>query len=127
MNIHSRFFLSGFLIACLAHAQGRQEPGHSIGKISTQGDLIVMTLDDGALGRANMFDLVRHTLRFTPDGSRYRAENLTWQWDSEFGPEMAACQHPVLVALQGVDLAVVGDVAVGMGERPARERVGGEA
>jgi hypothetical protein len=24
-------------------------------------------------GKANLFDLVHHTLRFTPDGSRYRA------------------------------------------------------
>ncbi|MGA3241906.1 MAG: hypothetical protein ABSG03_37100 [Bryobacteraceae bacterium] len=78
--------------AALLHGQGRQEPGHSIGKISTQGDLIVMTLDEGALGKANMFDLVRHTLRFTPDGSRYRAENLAWQWDAEFGPEMTGSQ-----------------------------------
>jgi hypothetical protein len=78
--------------AALLHGQGRLEPGHSIGKISTQGDLIVMTLDEGALGRADMFDLVRHTLRFTPDGSRYRAENLAWQWDAEFGPEMTGSQ-----------------------------------
>ena len=35
--------------------------------------------------------------------------------------------HPVLVALDGVDLAVVGDVAVRVGERPGRERVRGEA
>ena len=35
--------------------------------------------------------------------------------------------HPVAVALQRVDLAVVGDVPVGVGEGPAREGVGGEA
>ena len=35
--------------------------------------------------------------------------------------------HPVLVALHGVDLAVVGDVAVRVGERPRRERVRREA
>ncbi len=35
--------------------------------------------------------------------------------------------HPVLVALDGVDLAVVGDEAVRMGKRPRRERVGREA
>jgi hypothetical protein len=92
MRRSSRFLLSVFLTAWVAHAQGRQEPGHSIGKIATQGDLIVMTLDEGVLGKANLFDLVRHTLRFTPDGSRYRAENLTWQWDSEFGPEMTGSQ-----------------------------------
>ena len=35
--------------------------------------------------------------------------------------------HPVAVALHGVDLAVVGEVAVRVRERPRRERVGGEA
>ena len=35
--------------------------------------------------------------------------------------------HPVAVALHRVDLAVVGDVAVRMGQRPRRERVGAEA
>src|SRR4029077_7877873 len=35
--------------------------------------------------------------------------------------------HPVDVAPQGVDLAVVGDVAVRMGERPGGKGVGGEA
>ncbi len=35
--------------------------------------------------------------------------------------------HPVDVALQRVDLAVVGDVAIGVGQRPRRERVGREA
>ena len=35
--------------------------------------------------------------------------------------------HPVLVAHHGVDLAVVGDEPVRVGERPRRERVGGEA
>ena len=35
--------------------------------------------------------------------------------------------HPVAVAGDGVDLAVVGDHAVGVGQRPRREGVGGEA
>ena len=35
--------------------------------------------------------------------------------------------HPVLVALDGVDLAVVGDEAVRVRQRPRRERVGREA
>ncbi len=35
--------------------------------------------------------------------------------------------HPVAVALDGVDLAVVGDHPVGVRERPRRERVGREA
>jgi hypothetical protein len=75
-----------------ANAQGRGEPGKPIGTISTQGDLIVMTLDEGALGKANLFDLVGRTLRFAPDGSGYRVENLPLQWDSEFGPEMTGSQ-----------------------------------
>jgi hypothetical protein len=99
MKRRSRFFLSGLLIACgtllhhsLAQAQTQREPGKPIGKISTQGDLIVMTLDQDVLGKANLFDLAHHTLRFTPDGSQYRAENVAWQWDSEFGPEMTGSQ-----------------------------------
>ena len=36
-------------------------------------------------------------------------------------------RHPVDVATQRVDLAVVGDHAVGVGQLPRRERVGGEA
>src|SRR2546421_1310641 len=73
----------------VAYGQGRQEPGRSIGAITTQGDLIVMTLNEGVFGRSNMFDLARRTLRFTPDGSGYRAENLALQWDSEFGKEIS--------------------------------------
>ena len=38
-----------------------------------------------------------------------------------------ACRHPVVVAAQRVDLAVVRDHAVGMRQRPGRERVGGKA
>jgi hypothetical protein len=34
-----------------------------LSKISTHGDLIVFTLDEGALGRANFFDLAKRTLR----------------------------------------------------------------
>src|SRR2546427_6039163 len=73
----------------VTYSQGRQEPGRSIGTITTQGDLIVMTLNDGVFGKANMFDLARRTLRFSPGGAGYRAENLTLQWDSEFGKEMS--------------------------------------
>src|SRR5436189_3681709 len=69
----------------VAQSQGRQGPGESIGTIRTQGDLIVMTLNEGALGKANMFDLGRHTLRFTPEGAGYRAENGALKWDAEFG------------------------------------------
>jgi len=72
-------------------AQGRQqEPGKSIGKVTVQGDLILLELDEGVLGHSNMFDLAQHTLRFTPakGGGGYRVENLPLAWDSDFGPEI---------------------------------------
>jgi len=80
------------LIVSFSHAQQDYEPGHSIGKVSTRGDLIVMELDDSALGKANLFDLTGHTLRFTPDGSGYRAANGPLNWDSDYGPEMASAE-----------------------------------
>ena len=43
------------------------------------------------------------------------------------GQQILAGPHPVAVALQGVDLPVVGEVAVRVGEGPAREGVGREA
>jgi hypothetical protein len=51
-------FLCGlFLCSSRAYTQGEEvEPGHSIGKVSTNGDLIVMELDEGALGKANQFE-----------------------------------------------------------------------
>jgi hypothetical protein len=76
------------LCPVLGWGQYRIGQGHSIGAITTQGNLIVLTLDEGVLGKANLFDLAHRTLRFTPDGPRYRVENLPLQWDSEFGAEM---------------------------------------
>jgi hypothetical protein len=84
--------LCGLLLnLSLAHAQ-ENEPGHSIGKVSTRGDLIVMELEDGALGKSDLFDLAGRTLRFTPEGSRYRVENGALRWDSDFGPQLAGAQ-----------------------------------
>ena len=71
-------------------AQSRQAPGRSIGTITTQGNLIVMTLDKGALGTSNLFDLSHRTLRFEPEGGRYRVENLPEHWDAEFGSPMTS-------------------------------------
>ena len=90
----------GILVLCglllypsLSYAQEEQtEPGHPIGKVSIKGDLIVMELDEGALGKAHLFDLVGRTLRFAPEGSRYRAENDALHWDSEFGPQLAGAE-----------------------------------
>jgi hypothetical protein len=76
----------------LEHAQYGPGQGHSIGSVTTRGNLIVLTLDEGVLGKANLFDLEHRTLRFTPDGAGYRVENLPLQWDSDFGPEMAGSQ-----------------------------------
>ena len=72
----------------LAVAQNQQPAGKSIGSISTHGDLIVLTLDEGALGHANLFDLAKHTLRFSPDSGGYRVENAAFTWDPEFGDEL---------------------------------------
>lgn len=93
-------FVSGLALAaaasCLLHAaavlaqnpvQNRQAPGKPIGTITTRGDLVVFTLDEGALGRANLFDLQKRTLRFTPDGGGYRIERPAFTWDAEFGEE----------------------------------------
>jgi hypothetical protein len=72
-------------------AQDPQEdaPGESIGKVSTSGNLIVVQLNDGALGKQNLFNLNGRTLRFTPVNSRYRVENVRLEWDREFGAELS--------------------------------------
>ena len=57
------------------------------------------------------------------DGQDLR-EILAEQLGAQLG---LACAHPVDVAHQGVDLAVVADHAVGVGELPAGEGVGREA
>ena len=89
----SRALIYGlWLIAGPSLAQQDIEPGHSIGKVSTQGDLIVMQLHDGALGRANLFDLTGRTLRFLPEGSRYRIENSPLFWDSDYGPLLTGAE-----------------------------------
>ena len=91
--------------ACLSFAQEEEvETGHSIGKVSIKGDLAVMELNDGALGRANLFDLVGRTLRFTPEGSRYRVQNGPLQWDPDFGSEFAGPDvtlHPFAFPFSG--------------------------
>ncbi len=95
MNRYKRFLTDYLLVVCivlLLHsallAQFRQGPGKPIGKISLDGNLIVMELDEGALGNARFFDLNGRTLRFTPEASRYRVENTALQWDADFGTEL---------------------------------------
>ncbi len=91
------FFCSGLLICGLlmgsGATQGQEDRlGHSIGKVSTEGDLIVMELDEGVLGKSNLFDLAGRTLRFNSESSRYRVENTVLQWDPEFGPELQTAE-----------------------------------
>lgn len=75
---------------CLSFAQDDEmiRQGHPIGKVSTEGNLIVIELSDGALGKANLFDLAGRTLRFIPQGSHYHIESGALEWDSDFGPEL---------------------------------------
>ncbi len=75
-----------------AFGQGRNEPGKTLGKVTVKDNLIVLTLDEGVLGKPNLFNLNHHTLRFTPDGSQYRAETVPFHWDGDFGPEMSGSQ-----------------------------------
>jgi len=88
-----RLFL--YLISCLialpqlANAQDRQRAGKPIGKVSTNGSLILLELDEGVLGKEHLFDLAGRTLRFIPGASGYRVENFPLQWDSEFGNEIS--------------------------------------
>jgi len=90
-----RLWRSAALVACglllivsLSYAEQDDEPGRSIGKVSIDGDLILLELDDGALGKANPFDLAGQTLRFSPEGSLYRVESGPLHWDSDYGLEL---------------------------------------
>ena len=81
--------LSGLVLSSGSSYAGQQKtPGHSIGQVSTNGDLIVIELDRAALGQPNLFDLVGRTLRFSPAGSRYRVTNQTLQWEADYGVEL---------------------------------------
>ena len=71
-----------------SYAGQQKTPGHSIGQVSTNGDLIVIELAPAALGQPNLFDLVGRTLRFRPAGSRYRVTNQTLQWEADYGVEL---------------------------------------
>ena len=84
------FVICGLLLyPTFSQAQRESEPGHAVGKVSTHGDLVVMELDDGALGKPSLFDLLGRTLRFSPSGSRYSVETGALQWDPDFGPDLA--------------------------------------
>src|SRR5436305_98623 len=76
------------LLATGVCAQEREEPGKPIGKGSVVRNLILMELDEGGLGRENLFDLGQHSLRFTPTRLGYRVENLPLEWDADFGQKI---------------------------------------
>ncbi len=95
MTTRSRFSPLAFailfvilVIPLATRAQQGDQPGHSIGKVSVLGHLILVELNEGTLGHQNLFDLNQRTLRFTPDGSGYRIENLPLQWDADFGDQI---------------------------------------
>ncbi len=80
--------LCGFIVLARFAAAQEDRPGRQIGKVTSSGDLIVMELNEGALGEANLFDLSGRTLRFVPDHGKYRVENIPLQWVPDFGPEL---------------------------------------
>src|SRR5687768_2955271 len=81
-------FVCGLMLNTLSSYAQETTPGHSIGKVSLAGDLIVIELDSATLGQPNLFDLVGRTLRFSPTGSRYRVTNETLRWDTAYGVEL---------------------------------------
>ena len=75
--------------ALLLNAQGGFGSGHSIGKVTTQGNLVVLTLNKDVLGEAHLFDLAHRTLHFTPGAAGYRIENGPEHWDPQFGTALS--------------------------------------
>ena len=86
---HGILLVCGLMVNPSSSYAGQQEtPGHSIGQVSTTGDLIVIELDSAALGQPNLFDLVGRTLRFSPVGSSYRVTNEPLRWDTNYGLQL---------------------------------------
>jgi len=75
-----------------ALAQERDVPGKPIGKVSVTENLILMELDQSALGQQNLFDLGQRTLRFTLGSGGYRVENFPLRWDADFGRALSRHQ-----------------------------------
>jgi hypothetical protein len=75
-----------------------------MGKVSINGGLIVMELDEAALGKSNLFDLTGQTLRFNLEGSRYRIERGPLRWESDYGPELTGAE----ASLQGFTFPLSG-------------------
>jgi hypothetical protein len=120
--------LLGTLLAASAIAQQyRMEPGKSIGTVTTQGNLVILKLNENALGKPHLFDLSHRTLRFTPEGSGYRVETLPEAWDNEFGTELKdphATLSKITFPFSGqkwnaFSVGVTGSITFGEPEAPA--------
>ena len=74
---------------------------------------------------SSLFNLAHHTLRFTPDGAQFRAENAPWQWDPEFGSEMAGSQAALKNFLFPFSGKTWNSFSVGMPARKYDEILGG--
>ncbi len=78
------------LLARLAVAQGADASGHSIGRVSTREGFIVVNVTPGVLEPEHLFDLTGKTVRFRPEGPRYRVDVEPLHWDPEFGTALKA-------------------------------------
>ena len=89
------------------------EHGHDVGQ--------------GTAGLEEEFDGVVERAGVAAAGTDDRIEVADLVAEERALEDRLARVHPTDVAADGVDLAVVRDVAIGMGELPAGKRVGGEA
>ena len=67
----------------------KQVPGRKIGNVTTQGNLVLLELDEGVIHNHNLFDLDNRTIRFTPGGAGFRAENLPLEWNAATGSPLS--------------------------------------
>ena len=89
---HRFLLLVSGCVACFASLFAEQAPkehGHSFGRVTLQGDLIVVELHEGVLGKQNLFDLTGRTLHFVPGKSGFLVQNTSLQWENDFGPELS--------------------------------------
>jgi hypothetical protein len=74
----------------------KQVPGRKIGNVTTQGNLVLLELDEGVIGNHNLFDLDKRTIRFTPvspanggDSGGFRVENRPLEWNAATGSPLS--------------------------------------
>jgi hypothetical protein len=85
---HIAYLVLCVLLASLSGDAEDRGAGKSIGKISTLGKLIVLELDENALGKENLSDLEGRTLRLSPVAGGYEVASFPLRWDPEFGSEL---------------------------------------